>query len=337
MVLPKYNIKLSIFLPHTKVYGGVRHFVEVGNIFSKNGYCYTIYTHDGEKPDWIDYYGDIKSLEAAANDSHDVVITGDVGMLEVVKRINANVKIIYVLGPRYINEYNKYLSCFQVWVGISNDWLEYFSPPESAYYYTNPLGVNRQIFSPRCNNKNNQKGSDYIYILCFGRINKKIKGVLDILKAFKALKDSRAKLMMFDSNHIHLPWWSNLNIKFKRRIERYLIHDQEELVALYNKADIFISAERTSGWSNTSAEAMACKTAVICTPCGTRDFAIDKETALVVPVGRPDKIKEAVELLINSSDLRARLAENGFNKIQQFTWEAHCMCLLEIIREVKKL
>lgn len=337
MIIPKYNFKLSVFLPHTKVYGGVRHFVEVGNILNANGYCYTLYTPDGKEPEWISYHGKIKKLEQAYSDSHDVAITGDTGMLEIVKEINADLKIAYVLGPRYVKNYNKYLDTFQIWIGISKDWLKYFTPPAGVYYYTNPLGVNRFIFNTEYSDK--LKNIKSVRILCFGRINKKIKGVSDILKATKGIvkRDKHIRLMMFDSSYIRLPWWVRLNRRLTTRIQRYLVKDQKELADLYRQAHIFISAEKSAGWSNTAAEAMACKTAVICTPNGTKDFAINNETALIVPPGRPDKIKEALERLINDRDLRLRIAENGFNKIQKFTWEAHCIRLLTIIKKIKSL
>ena len=52
-----------------------------------------------------------------------------------------------------------------------------------------------------------------------------------------------------------------------------------------------------AGWSNPTAEAMACGVPVACTEAGTTDFAIDGETALVVGVGDHIALANAAERL----------------------------------------
>jgi glycosyltransferase involved in cell wall biosynthesis len=103
-------------------------------------------------------------------------------------------------------------------------------------------------------------------------------------------------------------------------VEFHLNLPQERMAWLYSQADIFVSAERRAGWSNTTAEAMACRLAVVCTPSGTRDFARDGRTALVAPLPLPFLLRRRVERLARHPDLRLRLAEAGCREIGRFTW-----------------
>jgi glycosyltransferase involved in cell wall biosynthesis len=91
---------------------------------------------------------------------------------------------------------------------------------------------------------------------------------------------------------------------------------------LFSQADIFVSGERRAGWANTAAEAMACRLPVVCTPSGSRDFAVHNETALVVPFAHPFLLHRQIKRLLEDPELRERLAKAGHRKIGEFTWDA---------------
>jgi glycosyltransferase involved in cell wall biosynthesis len=59
---------------------------------------------------------------------------------------------------------------------------------------------------------------------------------------------------------------------------------------------------------------------VICTPSGTKDFAIDGRTALVAPAPIAAQLRRRLERLILDTPLRKSLAEAGSEKIREFTW-----------------
>lgn len=42
---------LGVLLPHTKLYGGVKRFLELGNIFVEQGHRFIVFTPDGKGPD----------------------------------------------------------------------------------------------------------------------------------------------------------------------------------------------------------------------------------------------------------------------------------------------
>ncbi len=111
-------------------------------------------------------------------------------------------------------------------------------------------------------------------------------------------------------------------IKTSVPYEFHLDLPQDRLARLFSRADAFVSAERRAGWANTAAEAMACGLPVVCTASGSRDFAIDGKTALVVPFAHPYFLKRQVEKLILDPALRERLAAAGRDKIMALTWDS---------------
>jgi len=121
-------------------------------------------------------------------------------------------------------------------------------------------------------------------------------------------------------------------IKTKMPYDFYLNLPQSKMAWLFSQADIFVSAEWRAGWSNTTAEAMACCLPVVCTKSGTQDFAFHNKTALVVPFSHPFFLRRQIKRLIEEKELSLRLAQAGYEKIQEFTWARLVDKLEEIFR-----
>ena len=191
-----------------------------------------------------------------------------------------------------------------------------------------PGGVNPGLFHPLPE----RPARDTFNILCYGRIIKRRKGIRYILSAVDGLarRFPNLRLILFDTL-----------VGEDRRDPRPLIHTrvpfdfhlglpQDRMAWLFGQADLFVSAELRAGWSNTTAEAMACRVPVVCTPSGTRDFAFDGRTALVAPLPAPFLLRRRIRRLIEDPALRDRLAEAGYRKISEFTWTALAERLLAL-------
>ncbi|GAB4093625.1 glycosyltransferase family 4 protein [Flaviaesturariibacter terrae] len=96
------------------------------------------------------------------------------------------------------------------------------------------------------------------------------------------------------------------------------------LVELYNRNAVFFSPSLGEGWALPPAEAMACGCAVVCTGIGGHaDYAIDGETALLVPPKDVAAMTAALHTVISNEELRARLSANGERLITTgFSWDA---------------
>ncbi len=97
---------------------------------------------------------------------------------------------------------------------------------------------------------------------------------------------------------------------------------REDLAAVVAQARVFVDGHRRGGWCNPVVEAMACGVACVCTRIGaTADFALDGETALVVPVDDPEAMARAVLRLLRDNSLRERIAAAGHAFVQRFSYD----------------
>lgn len=97
--------------------------------------------------------------------------------------------------------------------------------------------------------------------------------------------------------------------------------DDHELQAFYRRCSIFVSASYAEGWGLTAAEAMANGAATIVTDDGgSRDFAIDGASALVIPARDPAAIASAIDVLLRDDELRERIAEGGLLETKKMEW-----------------
>ncbi len=102
----------------------------------------------------------------------------------------------------------------------------------------------------------------------------------------------------------------------------YQCPEQGVLRDLYNASAIFITPSWTEGWGLPPSEAMMCGAALAATDTsGHRVYAIPEQTALLSPPKAPEQLAANILRLIRDGALRNRIARNGHEYIQQFTWE----------------
>ena len=83
-------MKIAAIVPHLLPFGGIRRFIEVGNVMTARGHDYTLYAKEapvGAKiAGWMDYHGEFSGWEEAEfTFKADVVIIGDPSTLEVLE------------------------------------------------------------------------------------------------------------------------------------------------------------------------------------------------------------------------------------------------------------
>lgn len=97
---------------------------------------------------------------------------------------------------------------------------------------------------------------------------------------------------------------------------------QEKLNEMYNKAAIFVGPSLAEGWALTPAEALMCGAALALTDIGGHEaYGIPEETALLSPAGDPEALALNIIRLVRDQTLRLKLAHQGNEHIQQFTWK----------------
>ena len=95
----------------------------------------------------------------------------------------------------------------------------------------------------------------------------------------------------------------------------------EELIQLYGTADILIAPSLQEGFGLTILEAMATGTPVITSNVSAMP-EVAGDAAILVNPHQEDAIAAAVQTLYQDPTYRHTLIEKGFQRAQQFTWQA---------------
>lgn len=143
-----------------------------------------------------------------------------------------------------------------------------------------------------------------------------LKGSSEGIQAMEIVREKypelSANLFGVEAKPDNLPSW----------LEYYQSPDQQTHNKIYNQAAIFLGTSHSEGFSLTPPEAMMCGCAVVCTDIGGYTVSCtDRFNALTSPVANPQKMADNIIKLIENDELRWQLAENGYKKIQEYTWD----------------
>ncbi len=293
--------------------------MELGNELTRRGHEFILYTPEGISPHWFDFKGRMRPLAVLSQDNYDIALCSEYSLLREFQAIPAGVKFFYFVLAGHRLEKQVVRLPFR-FLGNSSGICRRIEQRYGIRCELAPGGINPSLFYPE-----RREGSEREFrILCYGRFYRKRKGIGLVLKAVEAVwrHHPEVKLLFFDSP-----------VKGESRDPRELIKTpvpyeffwnlpQSSMAWMYSQADIFVSAERRAGWSNPTAEAMACGVPVVCTPSGTADFALPDRTALVVRWPFPFILKRKIERLLHDGALRRRLSQAGRQKILEFTWSS---------------
>lgn len=332
-------IRSVLFLvPHFGIYGGVNRFFELATALGELGVECAITKPDTDAkgrlkglPDSRPDYPHVRTigLEEALERSWDSVVCGDCtsGVMLTLPLFVTRLSAIYLLnGWRRRDANVNQVRIVEPDVVIANS-------AYSAKQYTDlapitvPGGVNLDVFEPRAT-KGDSEGR--LRVIAYGGRRKPIKRFEDVVSACELLHEQGVpvELNVYDATAFDLdlpfPWRHHGNVT------------PEGLRGLLARMDVMVSAEEDAGWSNPTAEAMAVGVPVVCTEAGTVDFAIDGETALVVPVGEPESIAASVKRLWEDPALAERLSQAGLERISAFGWKSVARGLVNALEDARR-
>ena len=310
-------MRIATFLPHTGVFGGVRRFIELGNAWQAAGHQVTLYHPSGLPPDWLPYAGRVAPLAAAADEPSDMAWCADPHTWRVF-RAHRSVRHVYYCVLERDPGLKQALADPRVLLAANSTPLRRALARRGGRPVLDGIGgIKPSQFHP----DSSRRSAGPLRILVNGRRSRPKKGTDLILRALAGPSGLPPfEIVLFDS-----PGEGERDPRDTASLPenaRYVIGpSQQELVALYQSAHVFIAAERKAGWCNTALEAMACGCAVACTRSGTTDFARDGETSLIVPYRHPWFVRRAARRLLGDAGLRDRLATAGPLEAQRWSWE----------------
>lgn len=203
-----------------------------------------------------------------------------------------------------------------------------------AHIRQTPYGVDHEIMRPLPNvarqpgtilfvgdSEDRNKGARFLIEACA-----RLAQEMDFRLLFKDKKEKDMKVVP------PLVWKYGLN-RFVEYIPRLGV---DELVALYNSAQIVVSPSLYEGFGLPAAEAMACGTAVVATTAGAfPEFIDDGRTGILVPPGDPDALAAAIKSLLLDPERCLRMGAAASEHIRSyFTWERTVGLTLELYDEV---
>lgn len=313
-------MRLAVILPHTKLYGGVKRFFELGSVLLARGHEFIVFTPEGHAPVWHSGNVVTKNLREASTEVFDAVFITETQFLPQLSVLNARRKILYFVRPTDNLRILKKYPDVEVFANSTNGY-EVAKSKFKIDAFKAFGGINTKTYLPK--EITAKKINDPIVILTYGRLVEKRKGTRLIVKACERLykKGYPVRLLLFDTPVNEKAEKEIKNFNTKVPFEFVVNHPVDKNAELFHRGDIFVAAEKKSGYANTAVEAMACGLPVIATTSGTKDFLIHKETGIVVSRWSW-KIASAIELLIRDFDLRYKLAIAGRQKVEEFSWEA---------------
>lgn len=184
---------------------------------------------------------------------------------------------------------------------------------------------------------------DEIVILYAGRLVPE-KGVEELLLAFSKIETNhKVKLIIMGSakygNTVKDKFYTKLKTissSFKDKVIFTGYISYSEIQKIYSIADIgVVPSLCNEGFNLTTVEFMANAIPIISSNQGALPEILNENCAIIVPAGPEfiNKFGSAISELINNTDKRLRMGENGLNLSKKFTMQKYCDNYNRLLRE----
>jgi glycosyltransferase involved in cell wall biosynthesis/GT2 family glycosyltransferase len=304
---PRSGLRLGFIEPHLERFGGIRRMVEFANRLTARGHDVTFYVPEGRDASctWMRCDASVATMRGEVDDALDIVVFNHEPQWHLLDRFpNARRRVFYALHYGYLYEKEGSWESLRAPVDLqlaNSNWTADQIAAETGSRPTVVLGgVNREIFHPR-------GGPKRYPILCTGDW-REWKGTDTILAAGK-----------------------RLGVPVRGYASKDL--DQPDLGREYDAAQVFAVGSRFEGFCQPGLEALASGVPLVTTDNGgCREYAIDGETALVVPPDDVPAMADALARVLDDDVLAKDLAERGLDLVdREFDWEKRTDLLAEIL------
>ena len=178
--------------------------------------------------------------------------------------------------------------------------------------------VEHEYFYPRVAEiKEKHNNIDKINIVALGKGGwKNARGIYDaVMKVRTVERNKEIVLHYFGHNPPKSIPFDGKSIIFHKDLS------DSDLALLYSNSDIQITFSTAESFPLPPLEAMACGASVITTPYGTEDYAVNEENALIVEPNNIDMLAQKIKTLIDNTELRDKLKQNGLKTAKQFNYK----------------
>jgi glycosyltransferase involved in cell wall biosynthesis len=178
------------------------------------------------------------------------------------------------------------------------------------------------------------------FILTLGGLDPR-KNTTRVLQAFKkfegrAKSDYQLVIVGLPRNGQKLFSHTAMEIGITEEVVLAGFVPEEDLVALYNGADVFLYPSLYEGFGLPVLEAMACGTPVIASTAGSIP-EIAEEAALLIGPNGVEALVLAIEQVVTDQALRQELTARGFEHVKKFSWEKAAKELLAVYEKLMQV
>jgi len=312
-------MRISLFLPHVGVFGGVRRHLELGNEWTAMGHEVTLHHPAGTPPAWLPFHGRTVPLAEAARGSSDLAVCGDAGTWAAFRRHAAARHVYYCVLEGDPGLEAALADPVVTLMANSGPLRARLERRARRPVLDGAGGIRTERFRP----DPARRAASPLRVLVNGRRSREKKGTDLVLRALAGLtgRVPAFETVLFDALD---PVTNRQDPRDGAPLPpgaRFVLDpSQDELVALYQSSHVFVAAERKAGWCNTALEALACGCGLVCTRSGTADFARHGENALVT-WRHPWSLRPAIARLLRDTPLRGRLGAAGPASAGPWAWD----------------
>lgn len=177
------------------------------------------------------------------------------------------------------------------------------------------------------------------YLLYIGGFSAR-KNVCGLIKGFKnSLKSLNKKISLVIAGSLKddaksiIDLINSLDLKDKVILTGFI--EDEYLPILYNGSEGFIYPSYYEGFGLPPLEAMSCKIPVI-TSNVTSIPEVVKDCGILIDPSKEDSLSEAIETIINNEDFRNFIAEKGYKRSKDFSWDKTAENTLSVYKDILK-
>jgi glycosyltransferase involved in cell wall biosynthesis len=161
------------------------------------------------------------------------------------------------------------------------------------------------------------------YLLTVGAIEKR-KNLETIIAMLPLLQDQTIKLAIVGSVRDSAYYAEILALIKHLKLDSRVIHlgfmDEKTLIALYQQANVFVTASIDEGFNIPPLESMACGTPVVCSQIAVHQELFDS-TAVFYDTLSAQDLADKVHSLLNGPALVQSITSKATAKVLQFTWQ----------------
>jgi len=180
-------------------------------------------------------------------------------------------------------------------------------------------GINRNIFKPLKTSKQRHFSNKKIILNVANHEER--KNTLLLIKALEKLVYKFPDLILIRVGRENSKILKEIKkLKLENRVFYFQNITENQLVELYNIADLFVFPSLKEGFGFPVLEAMACGCPVICSNVSSLPEVVGNATLMINP-NDIDGLVQAIITVLNNDGIRKALIKKGFDQVKKFSWE----------------